>query len=210
VCRSLHSCEPGDHLIIKKTFAFLNSTFSRLNLDSVCYQSFHNLCLRLLESTKILIHKKVILHILLFTRSRNSSFGLETGYRLDVRGSIHDRGKRFFFTASRPAVGPTPPPIQWIPGVLFPRVKLATHLYLVPRSGMVELYLHSPIQGQFYLSYLMLFTCGLCNKCATEHVGVEVALWTCIQQMVGFESWSGRTVILTEVFVVFFSPGKSD
>jgi hypothetical protein len=42
---------------------------------------------------------------------------------------------------------PTQPPIQWVPGV-FPRgysVKLTTHLYVVPKSRMVELCLHPSI-----------------------------------------------------------------
>jgi hypothetical protein len=41
---------------------------------------------------------------------------------LDDRGSIPDRGRIFFpfATASRPTVGPTQPPIQWVPGLKRP------------------------------------------------------------------------------------------
>jgi hypothetical protein len=58
------------------------------------------------------------------------------------RGSIPGRSKGFFPLASvsRPALRPTQPPVQWVPGVLSPGVKrgrgvmLTTHPHLVPRS----------------------------------------------------------------------------
>jgi hypothetical protein len=54
----------------------------------------------------------------------NSSVGIATGYRLDSRGSIPGRNKNFLlFTSSRPALGPTQPPIQWAPEDLSPGVK---------------------------------------------------------------------------------------
>jgi hypothetical protein len=56
--------------------------------------------------------------------SRNSSGGIATGYRLDGRGSIPDRGKIFLFsTAFRPPLRPTQPPIQWVPGANFTWIK---------------------------------------------------------------------------------------
>jgi hypothetical protein len=80
-----------------------------------------------------------------------SAVGIATGYELDGRGSIPGRGKIFLFsTASRPALGFTEPPTQWIPGALSLGLKragreAATHLHPVSTSRMVELYLHSPI-----------------------------------------------------------------
>jgi hypothetical protein len=53
-----------------------------------------------------------------------------------------------FSIAPRPALGPTQPPLQWVRGQ-YPRskavmgVKLAAHLYLVPRS-MVEIHVQFP------------------------------------------------------------------
>jgi hypothetical protein len=47
-----------------------------------------------------------------------------TGYKLDGRVSIHDRDKIFHPSiASRPALRPTQPPIQWVPGALSAGVK---------------------------------------------------------------------------------------
>jgi hypothetical protein len=71
------------------------------------------------------------------------SVWLRTGQPGD-RGSIPGRGERIFplTSVSRPALGPTQPHVQWIPGVLSPEVKrgrgmtLTTHPHLVPRSRM--------------------------------------------------------------------------
>jgi hypothetical protein len=69
------------------------------------------------------------------------------GYGLNVRGSSPVRVKNFLFsTASRPALGSTQPPIQWVLGPLSPEVKLTASLHLVPKSKMVELYLCSQIR----------------------------------------------------------------
>jgi hypothetical protein len=68
--------------------------------------------------------------------------GLAQAGRPGDRGSIPGRGKGFFplTSVSRPALGPTQPPVQWVPGVVSPGVKrgrgvtLTTHPHLVPRS----------------------------------------------------------------------------
>jgi hypothetical protein len=65
------------------------------------------------------------------------------------RGSIPGRGESIFYVApvSRPALRPTQPPVQWVPGVLHPGLKrgrgvtLTTHPHLVPRSRMSRGYI---------------------------------------------------------------------
>jgi hypothetical protein len=72
------------------------------------------------------------------------------GYELDGPDSIPGRGKTFLFsTASRSALGPTQPPIQWVPGALSLGVKQLGHDadHTPPSSAKVkngEAILHSP------------------------------------------------------------------
>jgi hypothetical protein len=66
--------------------------------------------------------------------------------RFDCRRGL---GIFLFTTASRLALGPTQPSIQWVPGVLYPAksgpgVKMTTHLYLVPRSKNELSYTFTP------------------------------------------------------------------
>jgi hypothetical protein len=69
--------------------------------------------------------------------SRGSSVGTATALRAgrpSSRYSSLSRGTIFLFCTSRSAVGSTQPPIQGVSSALFPGVKLATQLQLMPRS----------------------------------------------------------------------------
>ena len=82
---------------------------------------------------------------------RDSSVGIATGYSLDGPGS-NPGGRRDFPHPSRPPLGPTQPPIQWIPD-LFPRgvKRPGRGLDHPPASSAevkerVELYLYFPYE----------------------------------------------------------------
>jgi hypothetical protein len=55
----------------------------------------------------------------------HESVGHRLGYGLDDQGFESRQGLGIFLytTASRPVLGPTQPPIQWVPGALSLRVK---------------------------------------------------------------------------------------
>jgi hypothetical protein len=106
------------------------------------------------------------LHHPVHTKNRDSSVGIALGYGLDNRGSrVRFPGGLeifLFTTASRTALGPTQPPVQWIPRALSLGVKLTIHLRLVPRSKNEWSYTSIPqysfmawcsvkAQGQLYL-----------------------------------------------------------
>jgi hypothetical protein len=75
--------------------------------------------------------------------------------------------------ASRPALGPTQSPIQWVPGVLSPAVKLGrgvtltTHPHLVPRLRMSRSYTSSPpmcLRGVWRDIFTFFLSCYRYNK----------------------------------------------
>ena len=79
---------------------------------------------------------------------RDSSVGIATRHRLDGPG-IESRWGRDFPHPSRPALGPTQPPVQWVPDFL-PGVKRPGRgvdhplPFSVEVKEQVELYLYSP------------------------------------------------------------------
>jgi hypothetical protein len=61
--------------------------------------------------------------------STDSSSCIKTGNPSQLSYGLDDRGEDFLLlvTASRPALGPTQPPIQWVSEALFPRIKRPGH-----------------------------------------------------------------------------------
>jgi hypothetical protein len=72
---------------------------------------------------------------LCFLNTPGSVVGIATGYVLDGSG-IESRWGRDFSHLSRPALGPTQPPVQWVPGS-FPWVKSGRSMTLTPRPLLV-------------------------------------------------------------------------
>jgi len=77
-----------------------------------------------------------------------SSVGITTGYGLDGP-RIESRWRRDFPHLSRPALGPTQPPVKWVPGFRGDKERPGRDADSSPPSSAfgherVELYLYSP------------------------------------------------------------------
>jgi hypothetical protein len=113
-----------------------------------------NICsIHLIIPCIIFTHVRKIKVLFLIPWGSGVAQSLVSDNGLDDRGSTPGRGKRIspLASVSRPALGPTQPPVQRVPGVLSPGLKrgrgvtLTTHLHLVPRSRMSRSYTPPPV-----------------------------------------------------------------
>jgi hypothetical protein len=123
-----------------------------ISVLQICYLTLHP------ESEESLgIQHKLVTKLGLFIYCKVGRIvGIKTGYGLDGPG-IESRWRRDFPHTSRPALGLTQPPIQWVPG--HSRVK-AVGAWLWPPTKSsaevkerVELYLYSPSGSSWPVLY---------------------------------------------------------
>lgn len=92
-----------------------------------------------LRTTIWVLCGSIVIHVYfsMFISTRNENIWVSIAIRLiDGRSSKRGEAFSFYSTASKFALGPTQPPIQWVSGVLFsglklPEMKLTAHFYLV-------------------------------------------------------------------------------
>jgi hypothetical protein len=159
------------------------------------------------------------------TQSCDSSVSIALGYRLDNQGSrvrfLAGAGNFLFTIASRMALWPTQPPVQWVPGPPSLGIKQPRHVadHSPPSSAKakewVELYIHSPSTPSWcgaYLKHMDDFTftflpSQLCNFLHPPDTPSLLSPNTCILATVIYQLSLRNTKIQRGAHTLY---GKSD
>jgi hypothetical protein len=128
--------------------------------------------------------------------SQSSSVSVASYYGLDnqvIGVRLSAEGKNFpLVSVSRPALGPTQPPIQWVPAVKRGRgMTLTTHPHLVLRSKMSRSYTSSPPSTSMACSgtavlylyvymYVCMYLCICVCVCVCARARVRACTFACI------------------------------
>jgi len=111
--------------------------------------SFNKRMLVVISVVQIYLHI-LLSHITALSVGQDSAVGIATRYGLDGLW-IKSWWRRDFPHPSRQAVGPTQPPIQWVPGLSQEwsdrSVALTTNPYLAPRLNKEWIYISTPPSG---------------------------------------------------------------
>jgi hypothetical protein len=121
----------------------------------IWYSNFFHLyrkCLHILRMCLYMKSTNACLFSVYYHRKLGVGVAQSVWLRTGLSGFDPRQRQRIFLlaSASRPALGPTQPPVQWVPGVLSlggkeqPGRNADHHLHLVPRLRMSRRYTSSP------------------------------------------------------------------
>jgi hypothetical protein len=137
-----------------------------------------------------MVIKNSFIEVIFIWGSRDSAVGITTGHRLDGQriGMQIPVGSRIFSMSSRLVLGPTQPPIQWVPGALSLGVKWPGHEadHSPPISVKVKktlIYTYTP--SYIFLTQSLIRSTGTASPSTLPYLsGVKTVDKCCTKEMV--------------------------